>query len=71
MIYLLTTSKGSWGFYEHINIGVTTCPFEADKLKQEWLVKLKEKQSMYSLEEIHKYKEEIKNIFYKTRWIFF
>lgn len=58
MIYLLETSKGSWDDYQHIVIGIATCPFEADKIKQEWLVKLKEKQSQYSKQEQEKYEED-------------
>lgn len=58
MVYLLETSKSNWDEYEHIVIGIATCPFEADKLKQEWLVKLKENQLKYSEEDYKRLYEE-------------
>ena len=61
MVYLLETSKSSWDAYEHIVIGVANDPFEADKLKQEWLVKLKEKQLQYSKEQQEQYNKELEN----------
>ena len=48
MVYLLTSSSGTWDEYKVFTIAITTCPFKADSIKQEYLAKLKEKKLKYT-----------------------
>ena len=51
MIYILR----SYSYDESFVVAVTDCPFEAEKLKQEYLVKLKEKKARYTPKQIQEF----------------
>lgn len=61
MIYLLTSNN----YEQSFTVGITTCPIEAEKLKQEYLIKLKEKKNRYSEEQQQILDKEIEELPYE------